>query len=212
MNSTVGVGSVLSILHDQHMRTRELLHHVADSSGPERRRAFDALRRLLAVHEAAEDFVLRPAARMAVPRPIVLARIGEERQATDTLERLELLDLASRAFREGFLAFTVTLLSHMWHEETHEWLPLETSWSEEQQLTLGARLRRAFGRDPAGAGPAGEIELTGFRPSPVFGALFQEAVDRLAESRPGNGASGYFEIATAGARVCARTLPDRAAR
>ncbi len=205
MHSTVGVNSVLSILHDQHVRTRELLHHVADRSGPDRRQAFDALRRLLAVHEAAEDFVLRPAARTLVPRSIVLARIDEERAVTVLLERIEQLDLDSRAFRDGLLAFTEAQVMHMWFEEAQEWLPLETRWNEDQQLILGAWLRRAFALDPTGAEPGGAIAGAGERPGLTYSVLFQEAVDRLAETRPRGDSPGYFEITTNEA------LPARAA-
>jgi hypothetical protein len=52
--------SVLTILRAQHGRMRDLLGEVADTSGVARQQASDALRELLAAHEAVEELVLRP--------------------------------------------------------------------------------------------------------------------------------------------------------
>jgi predicted Zn-ribbon and HTH transcriptional regulator len=53
-------GDVITILLEQHWRIRELFTHVKRAEGRRKQQAFDELRILLAVHEAAEEMVLRP--------------------------------------------------------------------------------------------------------------------------------------------------------
>ncbi|WP_034262494.1 hemerythrin domain-containing protein [Actinospica robiniae] len=205
MSSTVGAGSILKVLSDQHARTRELLCLVADGKGPDRRAAFDALRRVLAVHEAAEDFVLRPAAHTVIPRSVVKAHLEDERRLGEMIEHLERLDLDGNDFQDAFFSFSEELIAHMWSQEAEEWHPLELRWSDEEQSRLGAWLYRAFAPDPANptartsdrAVPAGSVaRLSSADIARLeYRALFQEAVDRLAESRWRDERSRYFETA-----------------
>src|SRR4051794_6725501 len=54
---------VVAFLKEQHQQIKSLFSEVRSASGEQRREAFFALRRLLAVHETAEEEIVHPAAR-----------------------------------------------------------------------------------------------------------------------------------------------------
>ncbi len=82
-------GDVIRILLEQHARIRELFEHVRSAEGEHKQQAFDELRALLAVHETAEEEIVHPLARRAVPSESdVEDRLTEERQAKELLSRL----------------------------------------------------------------------------------------------------------------------------
>jgi hypothetical protein len=180
--TTAASGTALAILHEQHGEIRDLLNRVADGVGVDRQNAFDALRELLAAHEAAEELVLRTAARRITSRAVASARGGEERQIAGMLADLERLEVDSRAFDELFGRLAEAVVMHTWLEEAEEFPALESRWSEEQQERLGAWIRRAMALAPTHAHPL----VAG---SPVaqwtvgpFAALLDRARDRIAES------------------------------
>ena len=135
-------GAVLSILCAQHAEIRDLLAQVTETSGVARQQSFDVLRELLAVHESAEELVLRPAVRTLVTEGVAPARDGEQRQIADLLARLEKLDVDSAAFTTEFDRFTETVVAHLELEEAEEFPAVEHGLSADDQLTLGRRIAR----------------------------------------------------------------------
>src|SRR3954471_20406160 len=91
-------GDVVRILLEQHARIRELFADVSSAEGEHKSQAFDELRALLAVHETAEEMVLRPVTSNAVGKDVADARNQEESDANEVLKKLEKLDVTTADF------------------------------------------------------------------------------------------------------------------
>ena len=90
-------GDVIRLLLEQHARIKTLFEEVRAAFGEERSDLFAELRALLAVHETAEQLVLRPMTEKLVPG-IAADRTLEETVATEALVELEKVDCSSPAF------------------------------------------------------------------------------------------------------------------
>jgi hypothetical protein len=96
---TTDARDVVDLLLDQHRQIRGLLSDVLDARGPDRQRAFDDVRELLARHETGEEMILRPLTRKAPDgAPVADARFAEENEAKEVLARLEKMDVDSPEF------------------------------------------------------------------------------------------------------------------
>jgi hemerythrin superfamily protein len=91
---------VIAFLKAQHDTIELLFEAVLEARGSDREHSFYQLRRLLAVHETAEEQIVHPAARrvLAEGTAIVSRRLDEENQAKHMLADIEALDLHSAAF------------------------------------------------------------------------------------------------------------------
>src|SRR5215218_5935923 len=74
-------GDVVRVLYQQHARIRDLFGQVKSAEGDQRKEVFKELRTLLAVHETAEEMVVRPATTDAGGKAVADARNGEEKEA-----------------------------------------------------------------------------------------------------------------------------------
>jgi Hemerythrin HHE cation binding domain len=92
-------GDVITILLEQHQRIRELFTDVKRAEGSRKQQAFDELRILLAVHETAEEMVLRPVSCQDAGAAVAGARNQEEREATRMLAVLEARGVRSHVRR-----------------------------------------------------------------------------------------------------------------
>jgi len=113
---------VVLFLKEQHRQVEAGFEQVLGSSGPQRQAAFLALRRLLAVHETAEEEVVHPAARRALPdgNLIVDARLQEENEAKRLLAGLEDGDVDSPEFVRQLTQLQSSVLAHARAEEDDE--------------------------------------------------------------------------------------------
>jgi hemerythrin superfamily protein len=113
---------VVAFLKEQHEQIRAGFERVRETGGTEREWAFFALRRLLAVHETAEEEIVHPAARTALPDGdvVVDARLREEQGAKRVLSELEPLDVDSPEFASQFAQLESSVLAHAQKEETEE--------------------------------------------------------------------------------------------
>jgi hemerythrin HHE cation binding domain-containing protein len=129
---TTYAGDVVEYLTDQHEEIRTLLGRVLPASGRDRQRAFDAVRELLARHEAAEESVLRPLVR-AVPSGEEEAahRTREEARAQQTMDMLEQLDVGSIPFTTMFREFEEAVLGHAEKEQEVEFTLLRQAYDPE---------------------------------------------------------------------------------
>src|SRR5689334_12104205 len=86
---------VVEFLKAQHQQVKALFATVTSASGSEREQAFFELRRLLAVHETAEEEVVHPRAKSELSdgETVVAARLEEEHDAKEVLAELEKLDV-----------------------------------------------------------------------------------------------------------------------
>ena len=127
MGTMIATGTdVVSFLKEQHEQVKELFKTVAQARGEARARAFQQLRRLLAVHETAEEEIVHPAAKRSLPNGdvIVQARLHEENEAKRALQQLEKLDLDSAEFDAEFRAFATDVITHAESEEQEEFAAL----------------------------------------------------------------------------------------
>ncbi len=135
-------GDVVRILLDQHLRVGELFARVASTSGEEKQQLFNELRRLLAVHEVAEEMIVRPVTRVAAGGgPVASARNAEERNAARRLSELEKLDISSMAFAKAFATFQKDVLEHARLEEAEEFPLVVSTRSKFQRMALGTALQ-----------------------------------------------------------------------
>lgn len=120
---------VVSFLKEQHEQVKGLFKEVLSAHGDERKKAFVALRRTLAVHETAEEEIVHPIAKRAIEggEAIVAARLNEERDAKKELAKLEQMDVDSNEFETAFRQFEAAVIAHAQAEEKEEFKRLDQS-------------------------------------------------------------------------------------
>ncbi len=141
MTTVNSAGDVVAFLTQQHEQIKSLFAQVESRRGEQRQEAFTSLRRLLAVHETAEEEVVHPKARSAVEggEHIVDARLKEENEAKKMLSQLEGLDVDSPEFDEMIRTFKADVVAHAEAEEREEFSRLEAQLDDDQLQ----RMRRA---------------------------------------------------------------------
>lgn len=137
---------IVEVLLDQHGQIRQLLEEVEQASSPEARRGpFGALVRLLAVHEAAEEQVLHPVARLRLPNgdKVADARIQEEEESKRLLQELERMGPEHEDFESRFARVRELVLTHAQNEEREEFPGVREHYSDEDRQTLGQAFKAA---------------------------------------------------------------------
>jgi hypothetical protein len=132
--------------------------HCSPASGKARAKAFVELRRLLAVHETAEE------------------RLHDERQATAVLQRLEKLDVDSEEFTRELSKLRDAVIDHAEREEQDEFAGLgeELSGDELERMGRAAKLAEAVAPTRPHAGV--ESQVTNLAAGP-FAAMLDRARD-----------------------------------
>jgi Hemerythrin HHE cation binding domain len=133
---------VVGVLVGQHARIRDLFAEVQTQTGEHKKQSFDELRALLAVHETAEEMVMRPVTSQ-VDRAVATAHDHEEKEAGHVLKALEQLDVSSPEFDRLLAGFEQAVSSHAEHEENEEFPRVRGVRTSEQLETMGRRLRAA---------------------------------------------------------------------
>lgn len=136
-------GDVIRVLLEQHARIRELFAEVQSVDGEHRQHVFDELRALLAVHETAEEMVLRPVSRDIAGAAVAEARNREEEEATKVLYELEKLDVGSAQFVSLVATLEQAVSDHAEHEEREEFPLVIAQCDEGQRRTMGTKVRLA---------------------------------------------------------------------
>ncbi|MEV6769310.1 hemerythrin domain-containing protein [Nocardia sp. NPDC051030] len=117
------MGDALELLLRQHQLIKTLFAQTLDATATAEREAnFRTLRRLLAVHETAEEEIIHPRARTEIEdgASVVSARLREEHEAKQQLAELESLDIASPEFEKGLAQLREDVIAHAEHEEQEE--------------------------------------------------------------------------------------------
>jgi hemerythrin superfamily protein len=176
-------GDVIRVLLEQHARIRELFADVKAAMGGHKRQAFDELRALLAVHETAEEMVLRPVSRGAAGEAVVTARNKEEEHATTLLKDLERMDVSSGLFARKIAVLESMVLQHAENEEREEFPHVLARCDAEKRRSMGKALKGAEAIAPTHAHPstAGESAAAHFVVGP-FISLVDRARDALSRS------------------------------
>jgi hemerythrin superfamily protein len=125
---------VVEFLKSQHEEIKGLFTQVSASSGEQRKQTFADLRRLLAVHETAEEEIVHPRAKSELDdgEAVVSARLHEEHEAKVVLAELEKLDVDSPEFEEKFGKFRQDVVAHAEAEEHEEFSKLAAQLDEGQ--------------------------------------------------------------------------------
>ncbi|TQS44426.1 hemerythrin domain-containing protein [Cryptosporangium phraense] len=132
---------------------RVLSGEVASATGPARAAAFADLRRLITVHETAEQLVLHP--RMRGLSDGVDALVAQEHHGTELLAELERLDPSSADFDARFTRLAVEIVAHADHEELEEFPLVRERLPLEERQRMGHALRVA--EDSAHPEPAHRV-------------------------------------------------------
>lgn len=136
-------GDIIRILLEQHARVHELFAQIERSKGSRKQEAFDSLRALLAVHETAEEMVLRPVSRQVAGDAVADSRNGEEDEATHLLAALEKMDATTPEFERALAQFKSRVSEHADHEENDEFPVILKKCDEQEREGMGSMLRAA---------------------------------------------------------------------
>jgi len=169
----------IEILMTQHQQIKELFALVESSQGEERQREFDHLRALLAVHETAEEEVIRPITRSSVNNgeAVADARMEEENEAKEVLAKLEKLGTKSSEFMAQFRELKKSVIAHAEHEEHEEFPGLRSSKTRDELKQMGKRIRLAEKMAPTHPHPSAKSTTANYLAGP-----FASMVDRVRDS------------------------------
>ena len=184
MGTMIGNGTdVVSFLKAQHEQVKLMFQSVINAHGDLRTKAFYELRRTLAVHEAAEEEIVHPAARRTIANgdSIVEARLKEENQAKKVLGELEKLDVDSDQFEQQFKQFQQDVIAHAEAEEREEFSKLATKMDDQrlQQMRKAAEFAEKIAPTRPHPG-VGESATANMLAGP-FASMLDRARDALSK-------------------------------
>ena len=137
-------GDVIRVILEQHAHVRELCTAVRTAASAELKgQSFDQLRALLAMHETAEEMVLRPVSRKTAGEQVADARNQEESEANEVLAELEKMEVDDPEFDEQFAAFEKSVDRHADAEEREEFPAILAATDEKERRRLGSLLKAA---------------------------------------------------------------------
>ncbi len=174
---------VIDFLTDQHEQIKSLFTETLALSGEERERAFRDLRRLLAVHETAEEEIVHPRAKHKVPggEKIVEARLEEENAAKKALAELESLEIDSKDFTSKLTKLRDAVIAHAEHEEAEEFAKLGAELSPKELERMGEVAKLAEAVAPTRPHPGVESQAANLIVGP-FAAMLDRARDVISSA------------------------------
>jgi hypothetical protein len=175
---------VVKFLRDQHNLIKDMFEEVLSASTTEaREKAFFELRKLLAVHETAEEMVVHPRARHEVPEgeKVVDARVHEEHEAKQQLAKLEGMDIGSRRFLTELEKFRDAVLEHAEHEEAEEFTKLSRELSADDRKRMAGAVQAAEAIAPTRPHAGVESAKANFALGP-FASMLDRARDLIKQA------------------------------
>lgn len=172
---------VVAVLTEQHERIKSLFAQMDQTSGMDRQATFDELRELLAVHETAEEMVLRPATRSVGGADIAEQRNTEEKEATAVLAELEEMGCDDARFDGLFSQFQADVLRHAQAEESLEFPLLLAHRDADQRAQMGRSLRSIEKLAPTHPHPSTAGSTVKNAVVGPFAALVDRVRDALSE-------------------------------
>lgn len=182
INST---SDAIDFLIGQHGRIRQLFVETAQASDvKEREKKFFELRRLLAVHETAEEEIIHPRARREIGdgAGIVEARLEEENKAKKQLADLEELDIGSVEFEVKLDGLRRAVLAHADHEENEEFNRLRQEMDPDSLKRMRSTVELAEAMAPTRPHPGVESAAANALVGP-FAAMMDRAKDMISKPR-----------------------------
>jgi len=182
-----GAHDVVEFLIGQHMQIRDLFTEVEKSTGQARRKAFERLVTLLAVHETAEEQLIHPLVRTGVHGggDIVDDRLSEEREAKEMLAKLEDLGPGAAEFPALLAELRASVLMHAHNEEAYEFRYLRREISAARLQPLVDMVRAAEAVAPTHPHPGVESATANTVAGPIV-SLFDRTKDMVREAMSGN--------------------------
>jgi hypothetical protein len=174
---------VVSFLKGQHEQIKDLFGKVEGSRGQEREQAFFDLRRLLAVHETAEEEIVHPRARRELPNGenLVDARLAEEHAAKKLIAEIESVpDVDSETFDRQLATLKQAVLTHAQQEERLEFVQLAAELDDEQLRRMGQAARLVEEFAPTRPHPGVESAAANMLVGP-FAAMLDRVRDLLTK-------------------------------
>src|SRR5205823_1251852 len=158
-----------------------MFEEVLSASDPKaREKAFTDLRKLLAVHETAEEMVVHPRVRHEAAKgdEIVDARLTEEHKAKQVLSKLEAMDVSSKEFITELTKFRDAVIDHAEHEESEEFTRLERNLKAEDRERMAKAVLAAEAIAPTRPHAGVESAKMNFAAGP-FASMLDRARDLL---------------------------------
>ncbi|MFF6984486.1 hemerythrin domain-containing protein [Streptomyces sp. NPDC008343] len=179
---------VVALLMRQHGDIRNLFDEVEASTGEERRDAFRRLVRLLAVHETAEEEVVHPFARRALPggEQVVEDRLAEERAAKETLSALDDLDTDDPKFMPQLMKLRRDVQEHARAEERYEFIHIRRSTDAAGLAAMAKAVKAAEAMAPTRPHPGVESAAANVALGPIA-ALTDRTRDAVRKAMGKNG-------------------------
>lgn len=172
---------VVAFLKAQHEQIKQLFSQVASATGSEREEKFVELRRLLAVHETAEEEIVHPRAKQEIAggESIVSARLEEENEAKQALTELEKIDVETSEFEVKFEELRKDVLAHAEAEETQEFTKLEQELDSDQLEKMRNAVKLAESMAPTRPHPGVESKAANLTAGP-FAMMLDRARDAIS--------------------------------
>ncbi|MGB6205573.1 hemerythrin domain-containing protein [Mycobacterium sp.] len=171
---------VIQFLVGQHEQIKSLFAETLAASGKDREQAFVALRRLLAVHETAEEEIVHPRAQRKIPNgdKIIHARLEEEHEAKTVLSELEKLDVDDNSFTDTLTKLRDAVVEHAEQEEKQEFGKLEQELGSDELEHMGRAAKLAEAIAPTRPHAGVESQIANLRAGP-FAAMMDRARDTI---------------------------------
>lgn len=171
---------VVDVLLDQHEQLKTLFEKVRDAGGAEKRQRFDELVRLLTVHEAAEEEVLHPVARMhvAAGEAVVRGRLTEEHEAKRKLAELCDLGVDHRDFDRRLAELATAVIRHSDREERDEFESLRENVPKQRLYRMAGAVRAAERTAPTRPHPVAGESVAG----QLLIGMPMGAIDRMRDA------------------------------
>jgi len=175
-----GAQDVVTFLKSQHEEIKACFERVSSATGEQKQEEFDHLRRLLAVHETAEEEVVHPRAKREISNgdKVVGARLEEENEAKHVLSELEKLDVNSAEFSEKFESFRKDVIAHAESEEHEEFNQLAGELDQDQLTRMRKAVELAESTAPTHPHPGVESAPANMLAGP-FAAMTDRARDMI---------------------------------
>jgi len=182
--ATTDTLDVTTMLERQHEQVKLLFASIGDGKTPTAADDFCELRRMLAVHETAEEMVVYPALRKlgAEGERVANERLAEEDKAKQVLHELEQIGVHEPAFAAKIAEFKQAVLAHAEAEEREVFSRLRKTASPDTLNTMGKALLRAEEAAPTHPHPHAPNSAVGN----LVGGPFLAMVDKVRDAVRGD--------------------------
>jgi len=177
--------SASAFLRRQHREIRSMLDEIPSLTGEAKQEMFDCLRRMLAIHETAEEQIVHPAVRRAgdAGERAVKERLAEEGAAKQALADLEKISTDDPQFDSKFTSFADDVLRHADAEEQENFPLLEAENDQDEMRRMAKLLETAERMAPTHPHPHGPDSALGNLVVGPFAAMADRVRDMLSTTK-----------------------------